>query len=403
MGIDRRSRRQDFERRSCRPGPGRRGRGMQLWAMALCLVSLVALLYGGMLLYERLRPQSRQTMQGTVNSLTLDEDGNVTQTGGPGSEGQEDGEAQQALSDAIVYSQEELDAQVEKAASQARAEAAAPVLDAIRTSLTEGDTVLETLRPLYPDHIIVASGGQYHFVPVNRSLAQSQLLTENLNFLDSGEIQYLTDGQVTSHKGVDVSKFQGDIDWTLVAQDGVEFAFIRVGNRGYGQEGRLVEDEKFTANIEGAIGAGIKVGVYFYTQAVNEQEMLEEANLVLSKIAPYQIECPVVLDVEKVSNANGRMNSLTVEERTALARLFCQTIAQAGYRPMIYHNTEMGALMLDLTQLEEYDKWLAAYSDTLYYPYAYQIWQYSDRGHVQGIAGEVDMNISFGPLWESPQ
>ncbi len=398
MGMDTRPGRGGFQRQRRRTYG--RSRAMQFCAIAVCLVCLVALMYGGMLLYEHLRREPRETMQGEViGGLTLDEDGNVVDADGPAGEG----DAQQVLSDAVVYSQEDLDAQVAEAVAQARAEAAAPVLDALKTSLTEGDTVLEALRPLYPDDIIVASGGQYHFVPVNRELAQSQLLTENLNFLESGEIQYLTEGQVTSHKGIDVSKFQGNIDWTLVAQDGVEFAFIRVGNRGYGQDGKLLEDEKFVSNMEGAIAAGIKVGVYFYTQAVNAQEVAEEVNLVLERIAPYQIDCPVVVDVEKVSGAAGRMNQLTVEERTGLVRQFCQAIAEAGYRPMIYHNTEMGALMLDLAQLEEYDKWFAAYSDTLYYPYAYEVWQYSDKGHVQGIATEVDMNISFAPLWDTSQ
>ena len=139
------------------------------------------------------------------------------------------------------------------------------------------------------------------------------------------------------------------------------------------------------------------LGVFPY--ALYEEEVLEEANLVLEKIAPYQLDCPVVFDVEKVSGA-GRMNALSVEERTALTELFCQTVQNAGYRPMIYYNTEMAALMLNLTELEEYDKWYASYSEQMFFPYEYKIWQYSDKGKVQGISGDVDMNISFAPLWE---
>ena len=107
----------------------------------------------------------------------------------------------------------------------------------------------------------------------------------------------------------------------------------------------------------------------------------------------------MVFDVEMVSGDDGRMNHLSREERTALTVLFCQTIENAGYKPMIYYNTEMGAMMLELEALEEYDKWFAAYSDVFYYPYAYQIWQYSQSGRVQGIKGAVDLNISFGPIW----
>ena len=139
--------------------------------------------------------------------------------------------------------------------------------------------------------------------------------------------------QVVSHKGIDVSKHQGNIDWTKVAADGVEFAFIRVGLRGYGTEGKLVEDEYFEQNIKGALQAGIKVGVYFYSQAITDAELLEEANLVLEKVKPYNIELPIVFDVEKVSGGKGRANELSVEERTRLTALFCQTVQDAGYKP----------------------------------------------------------------------
>ena len=209
-------------------------------------------------------------------------------------------------------------------------------------------------------------------------------------------IDVLVDGQVVSHKGIDVSKHQGNIDWTKVAADGVEFAFIRVGLRGYGTEGKLVEDEYFEQNIKGALQAGIKVGVYFYSQAITDAELLEEANLVLEKIKPYNVELPIVYDVEKVSGGKGRANDLSVEDRTRLTALFCQTVQDAGYKPMIYHNMEMATLMLDLGQLEQYDKWFAYYNDDLYYPYAYKVWQYTEKGAVDGINEEVDLNIWFG-------
>lgn len=363
---------------------GKRGKGMQLLAMAACLVILVAVMYGGLMLYTAFQERAQEASSNNVNNLDLDEDGNVVN----------------AVSNSVIYTQEELDAKVAEAVLEAQNQGIAEVLDAIRAGLSDGATILETLRPLYPDHIVLASSGQYHFIPINYDLAQSQLLTENLNFLESGEVQYLEDGQVISHKGIDVSKYQGTIDWNLVAQDGVEFAFIRVGNRGWGSNGTLMEDDRFDANIQGAQAAGIKVGVYFYSQAITEEELLEEVDLVLKKIAPYNIECPVVYDVEKVSEDDGRMNYLSTEERTRMTLLFCQAIENAGYKPMIYHNTEMGALMLDLVPLEGYDKWFAAYTDTLYYPYEYKVWQYSATGRVQGINKDVDLNISLVPLWE---
>jgi len=309
--------------------------------------------------------------------------------------GGKDDDVVSAISNGVVYSQEELDKQV----ASAREQAVEDVLGSIRAGLSEGDTVLETLRPLFPEELVVYSSGKYHFVPIDRQLKQNSWDEECLDILESGEYRYLQDGEVISYKGIDVSRHQGKIDWKQVAEDGVKFAFIRVGYRGYGT-GKLVGDDYFEENIKGAIAAGIKVGVYFYSQAINEEEVLEEANFVLEKIAPYQIDCPVAFDVEKVTGASGRMNEISVEERTDLTLLFCQEIENAGYRPIIYYNTEMGALMLDLARVEDREKWFAAYSDEFYYPYAYKVWQYSQTGSVKGISGDVDLNISFVPLWE---
>lgn len=350
-----------------------------IFAMLGCQVLLVAVMYGGLTLIDKHMNREQEDIPAMADDV--------------------EGDAVDAVSDAVVYSQEELDEKIAEAVSAAQNERADKVLEGIRTSLSEGTTTVETLRPYYPDDIVVVSGGKFHFVPINRELKLNNYEVTNLNILENGEFQYLTDGQVTSHKGIDVSSHQGNIDWNLVAQDGVEFAIIRVGYRGYGSEGRLVVDEKFENNIKGATAAGIKVGVYFFSQAINEAELLEEANLVLEQIAPYKIECPVVYDVEKTS-AQGRMNAISVEERTQLTKLFCQTIADAGYRPMIYHNTEMGALLINIAELEDYDKWYASYSDQMFYPYDYKIWQYSDKGKIQGISTDVDLNICFAPVWE---
>ena len=295
-----------------------------------------------------------------------------------------------------TYTQEEVDALIAEAKQQAEDEEENKILSGIRDGLTSGTTMVETLRPYYPNELVVVSNGTFNFVPIRDDLQKNDYVLENLNILEDGEVQYMQDGQVVSHKGIDVSKHQGNIDWTMVAADGVEFAFIRVGLRGYGTEGKLVEDEYFEQNVKGALQAGIKVGVYFYSQAITDEELLEEANLVLEKVKPYNIELPIVFDVEKVSGGKGRANELSVEERTRLTALFCQTIQYAGYKPMIYHNMEMGTLMLDLGQLEQYDKWFAYYNDDLYYPYAYKVWQYSEKGAVDGINEEVDLNIWFG-------
>lgn len=302
--------------------------------------------------------------------------------------------------DTISYSQAELELMLSQADMQARSEEESRVLTDIKDAFSQGVSTVEALRPLYPDDIVVASSGKIHFVPINRELKLNLLVQDNLQRMDNGELQYIVDNQVVSHKGIDVSSHQGKIDWSLVAQDGVEFAMIRVGFRGYGKEGKLVADEYFENNIEEAKRNGIKVGVYFFSQAINEEELLEEAQLVLDSIAPYQLDCPVVYDVERVSGSNARMNALTVEERTALSLLFCETVEKAGYKPMLYHNTEMGALLLDIAAFEKYEKWYASYNSKMFYPYEYKVWQYSEKGRVNGIKGDVDLNISFGPIWE---
>jgi len=307
-----------------------------------------------------------------------------------------------------IYTQSQLNdsvnAAVEAALAEAEPKAAQEgrrvILDNLKLGLSLGNKVLDTIRPFYPNELVLVSNGAYHFIPIRDDLKKNSLDKENLVRLESGELQYFEGQEKISHKGIDVSKFQGKIDWEKVAADGVEFAFVRVGYRGYGSTGKLVEDDTAETNINGAIAAGIKTGVYFYTQAISKEEMQEEIDILLNRIQGKDIRLPVVIDVEKVSPADGRMNSLNAEDRTELVKYFCEKIAQAGYKPMIYHNMEMGVLMLNLEELEQYDKWFAYYNGDIYYPYAHKVWQYSPEGRVDGIDGDVDMNISFSAFWE---
>lgn len=304
----------------------------------------------------------------------------------------EEVEAVAMQEDAI--SEEEL----EKLIEEARKEGADAVLQELAESINQSSSITTALRPLYKDSLVVASEGAYHFVPINKDMKMNSYKAENLQILENGLVEYVENGEVISHKGIDVSKHQGEIDWAKVAADGVEFAFIRVGNRGYGS-GAIVDDPQFEANVVGAITNGIRVGVYFFSQAITEEEAIEEARYVLEKVAPYKISCPIVLDVEKVSDSEARMNKISKEQRTANTLAFLKEVEVAGYKAMLYHNMEMATLKMDMTQLEDYDKWFAYYNKELYYPYAYSVWQYTDKGKVDGISGDVDMNISF-TLWE---
>jgi len=152
-------------------------------------------------------------------------------------------------------------------------------------------------------------------------------------------------------------------------------------------------DERFVENMEGATAAGLEVGVYFFSQAINETELLEETEFIFEAIAPYNITYPVVIDVEKIENDTARADALGASERTALVRLFCDTVAARGYTPMIYGNTYSLFSMLEIENIQDYEIWYAFYNDYLYYPYPVRMWQYTANATVPGIEGAADLNI----------
>ncbi len=294
--------------------------------------------------------------------------------------------------------------EVEAAGVQSKAQGYAlgrsDLLDFIKTTLLSTNSSIETFRLLYPNNIVVVSNSAYHFLPIDQSLKMSELVQDRIKVTDEGEIQYTDEaGNVISHKGIDVSEYQGNINWDKVKADGVEFAIVRTHYRGYGT-GRLVEDTKASANISGALASGIKVGAYVFSQAITEAEAVEEAQAAIDTLSPYVSGgVPIVIDVERVAGKNPRMDSLTPTERTDVILAFCDKVTEAGYKPMIYFNTEMGALYIENERLEEIPKWYAWYATSLYFPYKYDIWQYKDTGSVSGISGNVDMNIGLEPLW----
>ncbi len=295
------------------------------------------------------------------------------------------------IEDGQTYSSEEVEALVDEAKEEGRVS----VLDSIRESLENGNTIISVLKSLYPEYIVVAANSKYNFVPINSELTQNEFDIANLVVDDeTGRYSYVVDGETKSTFGIDVSSHQGDIDWEAVAADGVEFVFVRAVYRGYGT-GKLVVDEKCIENIEGAQAAGIDVGVYVFSQAINQAEVLEEAATVLNLLEGYSLQLPIVYDVEKVSDSTARTNDLTVDERTSLAIAFMEAVKNAGYSPMFYHNTEMGAMLLDLTRLTDYQKWFAGYNKEFYWPYEYSYWQYSEKGTVNGINGYVDLDLKF--------
>ena len=194
--------------------------------------------------------------------------------------------------------------------------------------------------------------------------------------------------------GVDVSYYQGKIDWEQVKASGIEFAMIRLGYRGYGEEGKLMEDKMAYENLEGALDAGLQVGVYFFSQAITVEEAVEEAEFVLQRIKVYDITMPVVFDWEYISE-EARTAKMDRRTLTDCYKAFSERIAQAGYTPMAYFNTYQSRQLMYLYELEDYPFWLALYSDRMTFPYRFEMWQYTDSGIVPGIEGEVDLNLYF--------
>lgn len=198
--------------------------------------------------------------------------------------------------------------------------------------------------------------------------------------------------------GVDVSSFQNTIDWAQAADAGIDFAMIRVGRRGY-TEGGLFEDDRFRENIEGALAAGLDVGVYFFSQAITEAEAKEEADYLLSLIEGYTLTYPVAFDWEPITNAEARTDGLGSAELTACAKAFCDAVADAGYIPMIYFNVDQGYLNYRLDRLTDYAFWLAEYHDSPSFYYSFDFWQYTHRGSVPGIEGAVDLDLDLRRVW----
>lgn len=198
--------------------------------------------------------------------------------------------------------------------------------------------------------------------------------------------------QSSGNRGIDVSKYQGNIDWGAVAASGINFAIIRVGYRG-SSSGALIQDPNFKKNISGATKAGIKVGLYFFTQAVNEAEAVEEASMAMSLASGYKVTYPIFIDTERASD--GRANGLSKSARTAVVKAFCQTIRNGGYKAGVYASKSWYANQLNASALNGYCIWVAQYNSSCTYSGKYDMWQYSSKGSVSGIKGNVDMNISY--------
>lgn len=230
-------------------------------------------------------------------------------------------------------------------------------------------------------------GGVYYYDINGNKVTGDQVIQGAQYSFDSNGKMVSSNGIL----GIDVSKWNGSIDWKAVKNSGVSYVIIRCGYRG-STAGSLVEDPKYRTNIQGATAAGLKVGVYFFTQAINEIEAVEEASMVLSLVKGYKLSYPIFLDVE---SSGGRADGISKSVRTEVCKAFCQTIKNSGYTAGVYANKTWFNSYIDAGQLGAYRIWLAQYAAQPTYSGRYDIWQYSSKGKVGGIKGDVDMNLSY--------
>ncbi len=279
----------------------------------------------------------------------------------------------------------------------------------VSLEVTETTDVTETVpaavqeeTPYINDRILLrdAAYGEI-WIPVLQSVPACRYDLEQV-VCRNGRNFYLEDHAITSRFGVDVSAHQKEIDWETAHASGVDFAMIRAGFRGYGS-GELCEDERFRENMEGALSAGVDVGVYFFSQAVTAEEAVEEAEMVLSLLDGYDVTYPVVYDWEIITTDAARTDSVSVAMLTDCTVAFCETIKAAGYTPMVYQNKRTSLLKLDLQEVTGYDFWLAEYNEEATFYYHYDMWQYSSTGRVPGIEGDVDLNICFKDYTEGTE
>lgn len=235
--------------------------------------------------------------------------------------------------------------------------------------------------------------GKKTYYEIIESLPKNDYDLANNLLNENGTLSY-RDNKREAVKGADLSKYNGSVDFAKLKDAGIGFVMLRLGSRGYGT-GKIDLDEKFVEYAQNAQLAGIQTGAYFYSQAVNEAEAIEEANYIVGAVSNFNMKYPIAIDIEKVSGDEARTDKLTSKERTAVVKAFCDAVKGYGYKPIIYASKEMLISSLELEELSDYDVWLSDYDTPTDYPYRFTMWQYSKTGRVDGITGDIDLDLCF--------
>lgn len=288
------------------------------------------------------------------------------------------------------------DSELENLEYSARQSERSSLLLEIQSSFESGNSTLAMLRGLFPNDLVVMSGGRYYFYPVQSELKMNGFEDTDFATGEDGFMEYVgDDDSVSVTHGIDVSSDDGYIDWQKVSEDQIAFAMLRIGRRDEDEE--LVEDEYFESNLSGALSFALHAGCYIDLDADSEEEAVEEAQFVLGKledmgVSQSDLGAPIAVRVE-VPDDSSDLSSQTKEEWTQSVVSFCEAIEEDGYTPMIYGNVAAFHMLLNLSELEDYEKWIADTSEYLYFPYEFSCWQYSASGTVDGISGNVSLDL----------
>ena len=249
--------------------------------------------------------------------------------------------------------------------------------------LSEGGTKTKVVRP----------DGTEQWIMINAYLNKNTYQEAGFIY-EEPVMKYFDNGAKASYLGVDISKENGDVDFNKLKKAGVDFVMVRIGYRGY-ESGNMVLDEQYFDNIQLANEAGLAVGVYFESQATTVEEALEEAEFVVTNLIEMRVTYPVVFDLGLIANDTSRIDNIPKTQLTEITNTFCNRVKEVGYKPMVYGNKYWLLRKIDLTLLGDFDIWLSQNGQVPDYPYEFAMWQYTNTGSVNGISGDVNMNISF--------
>lgn len=300
-----------------------------------------------------------------------------------------------------LYTEDEVTSRENQAKEAGATAEKRKILMQIQSSMESGGSTASMLRSLFSEDIVVVNGGKYYFYPILNAVKHNSFQQDDFSLTDDGRLQYTGSGAVTLQSGINVSEASGDIDWKLVSEDDVSFAMICAGGRKSDDSGKseVFEDQNLEDNINGASEAGLHVGVYYILDLTNKDEVQEEAEGLVSCLNAYEnkISYPVALWVNAPSEED-RQAHQSKADWTDYVISFCDVLEEAGYEPMIYGNLASFVMMLNIEDLEHYDKWIANTGASLYFPYRFSMWQYSSAGTVHGISTAVGLDASLSVM-----